>query len=324
MFIHLFYDQVEPGYHSHGPDVAGTTPPPPIETRVFLSFCHFIAWIGFVWTNWMFIFVSSVLIGGSHSLPLASWLTFGLSCILALLYRWWELPRAPSVCSVTDAAPAFALLPPFSVLFLLPYVCPALVVLLSFLHFIIPAWLNSKTRPLSVSLLLSLSLFYHNLTSSSSASKIFNIFNHVRVFDVSGKHPPPRPFLPFINIRAASPVSLRPGAAILGGPPVCSTDTATCRTPYQRRQRTCGNKMRNQKFQDKCRRRKALLLSNPSFETLGDNEWCKGERDQNKTDWVNNWGEGQETKTDTPVGLRQTSVWNICVHLSLYIMCNKV
>lgn len=252
------------------PDVAGTTPP--IETSVFLSFCHFIAWIGFVWTNWMFIFVSSVLIGGSHSLPLASWLTFGLSCILALLYRWWELPRAPSVCSVTDAAPAFALLPPFSVLFLLPSVCPALVVLLSFLHFIIPAWLNSKTRPLSVSLLLSLSLFYHNLTSSSSASKIFNIFNHVRVFDVSGKHPPPHPFLPFINIRAASPVSLRPGAAILGGPPVCSTDTATCRTPYQRRQRTCGNKTRNQKFQDKWRRRKALLLSNPSFETLGDTE----------------------------------------------------
>lgn len=59
----------------------------------------------------MFIFVSSVLIGGSHSLPLASWLTFGLSCLLALLYRWWELPRTPSVCSVTDAAPAFALSP---------------------------------------------------------------------------------------------------------------------------------------------------------------------------------------------------------------------
>ncbi|TNM90680.1 hypothetical protein fugu_002969 [Takifugu bimaculatus] len=30
---------------------------------------------------------SAVLIGGSHSLPLASWLNFGLSCILALLYR---------------------------------------------------------------------------------------------------------------------------------------------------------------------------------------------------------------------------------------------
>lgn len=87
-------------------------PPPPLETSVFLSSCGFIAWICSVWTNWMFIFVSSVLIGGSHSLPLASWLTFGLSCILALLYRWWELPRAPSVCSVTDAAPAFALLPP--------------------------------------------------------------------------------------------------------------------------------------------------------------------------------------------------------------------
>ncbi|XP_056881143.1 MAM domain-containing glycosylphosphatidylinositol anchor protein 1 isoform X5 [Takifugu flavidus] len=29
----------------------------------------------------------TVLIGGSHSLPLASWLNFGLSCILALLYR---------------------------------------------------------------------------------------------------------------------------------------------------------------------------------------------------------------------------------------------
>lgn len=88
-----------------------------------------------VWTNWMFIFVSSVLIGGSPSLPLASWLTFGLSCLLALLYRWWELPRTPSVCSVTDAAPAFALSPP-PVLSLLSPLCPAPVVLLSFLHFI--------------------------------------------------------------------------------------------------------------------------------------------------------------------------------------------
>lgn len=41
-----------------------------------------------------------VLIGGSRSLPLARWLTFGLSCFLSLLYRWWALPRAPPlVCT---------------------------------------------------------------------------------------------------------------------------------------------------------------------------------------------------------------------------------
>lgn len=98
MFIHLFHDQVETGYQSHCPNSSWCSRHLPIETSMFLSFCCFIAWVCFVWTNWMFIFVSSVLIGGSHSLPLASWLTFGLSCILALLYRWWELPRAPSVC----------------------------------------------------------------------------------------------------------------------------------------------------------------------------------------------------------------------------------
>lgn len=47
------------------------------------------------------LFVSSVvLIGGSRSLPLASWLTFGLSCVLSLLYRWWALATAPpTVCA---------------------------------------------------------------------------------------------------------------------------------------------------------------------------------------------------------------------------------
>ena len=35
----------------------------------------------------LFVFVSAVLIGGSHSLPLASWMTFVLSCFLLLLYR---------------------------------------------------------------------------------------------------------------------------------------------------------------------------------------------------------------------------------------------
>lgn len=42
----------------------------------------------------MYVFVFYlfvVLIGGSNSLPLASWLTFTLSCFLSLLYRWWAL-----------------------------------------------------------------------------------------------------------------------------------------------------------------------------------------------------------------------------------------
>lgn len=50
---------------------------------------------------WLVLFLFSVvLIGGSRSLPLARWLTFGLSCFLSLLYRWWALPVSqPLVCT---------------------------------------------------------------------------------------------------------------------------------------------------------------------------------------------------------------------------------
>lgn len=50
-------------------------------------------------TLFLFVFFV-VLIGGSHPLPLAKWLAFGLSCFVSLLFRWWALPIAPpTVCA---------------------------------------------------------------------------------------------------------------------------------------------------------------------------------------------------------------------------------
>lgn len=154
------------------------------------------------------------------------------------------------ICLLSDRrCPSFLSFTPLSVLFFLPSVCPALV-LLSFFHFIVPAWLNSNTGPLSVSLLLSLSHFCHSLSSSSSASKIFNICNHVRVFDASGKHPPPHfsfpsltfvqplPYLRGLELRSSMALQLVPQTQQRVG-------------PYQRRQRTCGNEewgIRNSKI----------------------------------------------------------------------------
>lgn len=300
-------------------DVAGT---PPLRPACFYHFAFLLlgsASCGLI--ECLFLFLQFWLVDHIRSHWPAGW-------TLAFRASWHcstddESFQEPHLSAQWQTLPQLLLFyPPSLSSSSSPSVCPALVVLLSFLHFIIPAWLNSNTRLLSVSSLLSLSLFYHNLTSSSSARKIFNIFNHVRVFDVSGKHPPPHLFLPFINIRAASPVFLRPGAVILGGPPVCSTDTATCRTPYQRRQRTCGNKMRNQKFQDKRRRRKQLFLSNPSFETLGDTEWCKGQRKMRIKLMIGWITEGKDRKQRRTLLLDwDKPQCGTSVYIYLYILC---
>lgn len=202
------------------------------------------------------------------------------------------------ICLHSDrCCPSFRSFTPRSVLFLLSSVCPTLAVLLSCVHFILPAWLKKQHRIL----VRFLDTFFKPLLRWFDQQQLIPVFNQA-VFDPGWlpSNSSPLPSLPSSTFRAASPVPPMPGAAVLDGPPAYSPDTAECRTPYQRRHRTCGNKTRNQEInvEEWWRRWKKT----PSLSKREEN-W-----------WRNKWGEGRAGHKEGST----LSTEHTCTFISIY------